>query len=637
MTIQEETLFIVSWNLYSYISTILFQTINSYVPDCCVYGFITAFTALILNNYTLQYSRYFIFEVLYSSVPYIDKRKIKENLPSIGIRTWIIFLVLLVTGTQVFKDKKFEYRILTVEDLMMCLLIFITTDGVFYISHSIMHVKPFYTIFHKLHHSIHKPTVWEQLEYFSVIDGLSHIAVYAIAYTTLSNYIHINNQIFFLSLSQWYIIGQMQHGGKAIEQNQLPGLRYIMKLFGIKSMCLQHDLHHTKFSYNFCMTGIYDRLFGTYYDKLDQNLKILEEKIEQTQNDYVPAKLSTPKVVDKNTLNKEVLELYNMNCTSSKNNTVCDLKYDFNYTMTPPDEIKKRMILVKGDNKLYIKPNARGIVRLTELEEILCLENSHIKKEVIENYRYHNFYNPIIYNKLVFNKYAYFLFYLSMNLGILHNLCINDYIFNIKSIILSYVVTQTMFLNGHMFTHYMMIKFPYKTLEGLMFVAFHHHYSNPLHLPQNWLYHRTSMLFLNGTMYLYAGFFLVYYFEIINFTQYYSTISWIWYFWGLQEPGHEWFHCPEENKKEYYPLHYTLFKICEKLYILDPKKHQKHHMHAVDKINTAVDWDDFQIPIFTNLAEYSWKYSMKHNIDPNIQAAVWNIMILGIYCLTCYI
>ena len=57
----------------------------------------------------------------------------------------------------------------------------------------------------------------------------------------------------------------MQHGGKDIPQCQIPGLKLIMNLCGIEnSFCMQHDLHHTRQKCNFSLTGIYDKIFGTY-------------------------------------------------------------------------------------------------------------------------------------------------------------------------------------------------------------------------------------------------------------------------------------------------------------------------------------------------------------------------------------
>ena len=79
---------------------------------------------------------------------------------------------------------------------------------------------------------------------------------------------YIPNEVWLLGMCQWYIIGQFQHGGKDIPQNQLPLLKIFMKLCGIHhSFCKQHDIHHTTFKYNFCMTGIYDKIFNTAFSQ----------------------------------------------------------------------------------------------------------------------------------------------------------------------------------------------------------------------------------------------------------------------------------------------------------------------------------------------------------------------------------
>ena len=63
-----------------------------------------------------------------------------------------------------------------------------------------------------------------------------------------------------------FIVGQIQHGGKDIPQNQIPMLKQRW-CFGLQnSLSLQHDKHHTLNNCNFSMTDLFDLACGTSND-----------------------------------------------------------------------------------------------------------------------------------------------------------------------------------------------------------------------------------------------------------------------------------------------------------------------------------------------------------------------------------
>ena len=66
--------------------------------------------------------------------------------------------------------------------------------GAFTLHTHYLHQKYLFKIFHKLHHSIHKPNVYQHIELFTYIDGLSHIVAHWVGFTMLSQYVEFTNQ-----------------------------------------------------------------------------------------------------------------------------------------------------------------------------------------------------------------------------------------------------------------------------------------------------------------------------------------------------------------------------------------------------------------------------------------------------------
>jgi sterol desaturase/sphingolipid hydroxylase (fatty acid hydroxylase superfamily) len=235
----------------------------------------------------LVYTRLVLFEKIFASTPYITERP-KGTRISSEYPAWDHAAFWVTVGhTMIYNLRSLDYEFLSMSDFYQAVVLYIATDLCFWVSHGIMHTKSFfYPSFHKMHHSVHKPTSYEHCEKFTYIDGISHMVCFWTAYRILFcmapyNPIFlangtglISNRLWLLACVQWYQVGQWQHGGKNIPSNQVPGLQIVMNMCGVKHrMCLLHDLHHTKFNYNFGMTGIWDKLFGTNYKTEPTNAK----------------------------------------------------------------------------------------------------------------------------------------------------------------------------------------------------------------------------------------------------------------------------------------------------------------------------------------------------------------------------
>lgn len=224
---------------------------------------------------TLLLMRFFVFGYFYSERSYVTRREtgklvlFDDTIIYIYDKTkhllfWS-FLYMFYLSTYTLEDWKYQgYNYLDTLLLMIC---WVCSDAFFFVIHSAMHTRLMYRWFHKLHHRISKPTENTDNETFTLIDGVMHMLESFSALFLIGRFVEINPTIHNLALSQWFIVGQIQHGGKDIPQNQIPMLKQLRWCFGLRnSLALQHDKHHTLNNCNFSMTGLFDLAFGTLND-----------------------------------------------------------------------------------------------------------------------------------------------------------------------------------------------------------------------------------------------------------------------------------------------------------------------------------------------------------------------------------
>ena len=212
--------------------------------------------------------RYIVFEVIYKSMPYISDRHHEATLGWYNlyrlIRLGNCIVLGVVSHLIVPTDGIIIFRYISPSDLCKCMLSFFVTDVLFYFSHRAMHNRLVYSLLgHQEHHKLHKPTSHMVIENFTIADGLSHIMVFYVSYVLMLQSLHIDTFLFCLLYSQWIIIGQLQHGGKDIQLDSIPGFEFIRRGIVKETMCFLHDKHHSLYNRNYSMTGIPDKLFGT--------------------------------------------------------------------------------------------------------------------------------------------------------------------------------------------------------------------------------------------------------------------------------------------------------------------------------------------------------------------------------------
>ena len=259
--------FVVFWQAVFLLFLGVNNLVVDYVTPLSVWGgaALRAGGMLASASFILTRLRLFIFEVVYKDEPYVTKRPGGEKLPAVDMYTVNSFLLWTFLGTFLFYSVgRLELSVLTVTNFAVLLVLWVFTDFFFFLLHRGMHIKPIFKRFHSTHHRLTKPNAYKQCEKFTYPDGVLHIVEYVIAYNILVLFIPIPDEIWLLGLVQWYIVGQLQHGGKSIPQNQIIGLELVRKLCRVgNTFSAQHDLHHTKISANYSMTGIYDKFFGT--------------------------------------------------------------------------------------------------------------------------------------------------------------------------------------------------------------------------------------------------------------------------------------------------------------------------------------------------------------------------------------
>jgi lathosterol oxidase len=276
--ILENGVFMTFWNIYIilvahlhylvykyyYFDNILFHIANTTLNQG------TATAILIL-------ARLYIFELWYHKTEYISDRPVEELYFKQNIlkHTYTVLKnSIFIIPTYIFFIKELTlddwnyFSFITPIEWLKLLVIWILSDGCYYIMHILMHTRYLYKKFHKLHHTLIKPTSFSDGEIYTIVDSTTTFCMVLFVLYTTQNIIQLSPIMKILATNQWLIVGQFQHGGKDIPINQIPGLEMVKKLFGLQnSICLQHDKHHTINNCNYSLTGIYDYLFNTLNEK----------------------------------------------------------------------------------------------------------------------------------------------------------------------------------------------------------------------------------------------------------------------------------------------------------------------------------------------------------------------------------
>ena len=114
-----------------------------------------------------------------------------------------------------------------------------------------MHLKYFYSLFHKFHHTYKSPEPWDDM----YIHPVEAIGYYIILYSPPVVY-HMHRISFIIYMIIMGICGVLDHSGIKVD---------IPFLYNT----IDHDNHHARFNVNFSFPFPYmDILHGTYYGTL---------------------------------------------------------------------------------------------------------------------------------------------------------------------------------------------------------------------------------------------------------------------------------------------------------------------------------------------------------------------------------
>jgi len=211
------------------------------------------------------YTRYWLFEIYWAKKPYISPRETGTDLHNTsagGLYHYLWILLAAIMFSYVKMDLKRSY-ILNGKDHLVLLALWMATDTCFYCFHRFNHLC--LLMIHKIHHSCALPTSCMNVEQFHALDACGHVICYLVGSKLLFFTMDISFEVWLVGMMQWIIIGQMQHGGKAVDGTSwIFMLEPLRKLVGLKEMSLLHDHHHTSgCPVNFGMTGHCDYFGGS--------------------------------------------------------------------------------------------------------------------------------------------------------------------------------------------------------------------------------------------------------------------------------------------------------------------------------------------------------------------------------------
>lgn len=155
----------------------------------------------------------------------------------VAIIPGIIGMTLLTN----LRNIDFTFNKMVIDILLSTLLV----DILFYVCHRILHTKPMYKRFHKLHHDIKNPVGFSSL-YTSITElYFGNILPVYLPLILLSSH--------SITVNVWIVVTTLN--------------TIILSHSGYKCLAGFHDLHHEKFNVNYGVLFLMDKIFGTFDTK----------------------------------------------------------------------------------------------------------------------------------------------------------------------------------------------------------------------------------------------------------------------------------------------------------------------------------------------------------------------------------
>jgi len=249
--------------------TLLHTAVMKWCPEY-LQDFVFALPAVYYVLGATIYARYALFELWWGSTPYITPRETGTDLHNTsadGYYHW----AWIIMGTFMFSYLKMDletFYILKPIDYLKLLALFISTDNMFFLYHRFGHSK-FYFMYHRIHHKCTAPTACVNVDLFHTLDATGHIICYLIGAQIIYQFVDISDEVWMAGLLQWFVVGQLQHGGKSIlGAAGVGGVEPLRQMFGFTTpMPVLHDIHHTSNKFcNFGLIGHCDYLAGCYHN-----------------------------------------------------------------------------------------------------------------------------------------------------------------------------------------------------------------------------------------------------------------------------------------------------------------------------------------------------------------------------------
>jgi lathosterol oxidase len=172
---------------------------------------------------------------------------------------FICLFTPLAKYTQVYKNIN-DYPIWYVP--ISIILLMLLHDTYFYFMHRIVHNKSLFNIIHLVHHKSIAPTPWAAYS-FQLLEGFTE----ALAIPILLFLIPVHPIIFAIYVIIALLINVYGHLGYEV----MPKKFRNSILFEILGTSVYHNLHHSKFNYNYSLYfRHWDKFFRTEYPQYEQ-------------------------------------------------------------------------------------------------------------------------------------------------------------------------------------------------------------------------------------------------------------------------------------------------------------------------------------------------------------------------------